>query len=96
MRRPLPWLAEGPAEAASGIAKAGHGPSQGRRGRLANINVVAAAVVLAVGLALGGCRAEEQDRPLHLEQGKYLGPPDQPLSERQLKTLRQRAERGYE
>lgn len=92
MRQPLPR----PAETTGGIAEAGRRPSHMRGGRLANSNVVAAVVVLAVGLALGGCRTEEQDRPLHLEQGKYLGKPDQPLDERQLKALRQRAERGYE
>jgi hypothetical protein len=43
-------------------------------------------------LVLAGCRMEEQDRPLNLQQGTYLGSKDETLSEGQLKELRQRAE----
>jgi hypothetical protein len=43
-------------------------------------------------LVLAGCRTEEQDRPLSLEQGTYQGSKDEALSEAQLKALRERAE----
>jgi len=52
-----------------------------------------AGCLVAVGLALGGCRENEQNRPLMFEKGKYLGKPDQPLSEQQINELRHRAER---
>jgi len=52
-------------------------------------------VAVAVGLALGGCRPDEQNRPLYFEPGKYLGKKDEALSKEQLDELRQRAERGH-
>jgi hypothetical protein len=48
---------------------------------------------LAAGLALQGCRDDEQGRILYFEKGNYLGHPDQALTEDQLRTLRQRASR---
>lgn len=51
-----------------------------------------AGCLVAVGLALGGCRENEQDRVLLFEQGKYLGKADRPLSESQVDELRHRAE----
>lgn len=51
-----------------------------------------AGCLVVVGLALGGCRDSEQDRVLMFEKGKYLGKPDQPLSEEQIDELRHRAE----
>lgn len=51
-----------------------------------------AGCLVAVGLALGGCRENEQNRPLMFEQGTYLGKPDQPLSEQKIEELRHRAE----
>ena len=46
---------------------------------------------LAVGVVLQGCREEEQDRILLFQKGTYLGNPDQPLTDEQVETLRQRA-----
>lgn len=51
-----------------------------------------AGCLVVVGLALGGCRESEQNRPLMFEKGKYLGKPDQPLSDQQIEELRRRAE----
>lgn len=48
--------------------------------------------VLALAAALGGCRADEQNRPLHFDKGKYEGKQDESLSADQLKALRERAE----
>ena len=43
-------------------------------------------------LALAGCRAGEEGRPIRYEPGVYRGKnPDKPLSEGQLATLRQRS-----
>lgn len=61
----------------------------GRSGR----HWVAVAIVLASGVALGGCREEEQDRILLFEQGEYLGQPDETLDESQVEELRSRATR---
>lgn len=47
--------------------------------------------LLAAGLAIGGCRKEEQNRPLQFEKGTYLGQKDQSLTEDQLGELRHRA-----
>ena len=52
--------------------------------------VVAAAVVAAMAL-VAGCREEEQGRPIIFEKGKYLGKPDQKLTEAQEQELRARA-----
>tara|TARA_B100000029_G_C17078302_1_gene779542 strand:+ start:242 stop:439 length:198 start_codon:yes stop_codon:yes gene_type:complete len=47
--------------------------------------------VLAVGICLSACRAEEQDRVLSYEPGVYKGKnADRPLSEKELADLRQR------
>jgi hypothetical protein len=43
-------------------------------------------------MSLGGCRPEEQGRPLDFEKGSYLGKKDEALSEQQRKELRERAE----
>ena len=51
-----------------------------------------AGCLVVIGLALGGCRENEQNRVLMFEKGKYLGKPDQPLSEDQIEELRHRAE----
>jgi len=49
--------------------------------------------LLMVGLATGGCRKDEQNRPLQFEKGTYLGEPDQNLTDKQLTELRRRANR---
>ena len=46
--------------------------------------------VLVAGLALAGCRAEEQGRPLQYHQGVYQGKQDTQLSEAQVHALRGR------
>jgi hypothetical protein len=51
--------------------------------------VLACAVV--VGLALAGCRPEEQGRSISLEKGVYPGPKPAQLSEEQINRLRHRA-----
>jgi len=53
------------------------------------ILVLAGAV--AVGLALAGCRVDEQDRSISLEKGVYPGPKPAQLSEEQINQLRHRA-----
>jgi hypothetical protein len=52
--------------------------------------LVIGACCLVVGLALQACRDEEQGRILYFEKGTYLGKADQPLTEDQLRALRQR------
>lgn len=54
--------------------------------------IALAGCLVAVGLALGGCRENEQDRTLMFDKGKYLGKPDRPLSDEQVDELRHRAE----
>lgn len=56
---------------------------------------MAAVVLLAATAALAGCRADEQNRALHFDKGKYEGEKDQALSPDQLKALRERAELGH-
>ena len=51
--------------------------------------VLAGAV--AVGLALAGCRAEEQGRSISFEKGVYPGAKPAQLSEDQINQLRHRA-----
>jgi hypothetical protein len=51
--------------------------------------LVVSLLVLAT-LGLGGCREEEQGRPISLEKGEYAGKPDTPLTEEQLRALQQR------
>ena len=48
--------------------------------------------LLVAGLAISGCRKEEQNRTLDFEKGTYLGKPDQQLTSDQLTELRHRAE----
>ena len=59
-----------------------------------SIRLLAALLLFASGIALQGCREGEQDRILSYEKGKYLGKPDQKLSEAQREQLRQRAKAG--
>lgn len=47
--------------------------------------------LLFAGLAISGCRSEEQSRPLTFEKGTYQGQKDQKLTDEQLSELRQRA-----
>jgi len=55
-----------------------------------------AVLLVAVGFALQGCRQQEQGRMLFYEKGKYLGKPDQTLSEAQRLQLRQRTRAGQQ
>jgi len=55
--------------------------------------VALAGLMLAAGLVLAGCRAEEQGRPLMYKPGTYLGKPDTQLSEAQKRNLSLRAQR---
>lgn len=48
--------------------------------------------LLVAGLAISGCRKEEQNRTLEFEKGTYLGKPDQQLTNEQITELRHRAE----
>ncbi len=50
------------------------------------------AVVLMLGLAVQGCRKDEQDRPLLPHKGTYEGRKEAPLTEQQVEALRLRAE----
>ena len=47
--------------------------------------------LLVAGLAISGCRKEEQNRTLEFEKGTYMGKPDQNLTDEQLTELRYRA-----
>ncbi len=60
------------------------------------VRLLMAIMLFAVSLALQGCREDEQGRILSFEQGKYLGKPDQELSDAQLERLRQRARLGQQ
>ena len=53
--------------------------------------VLVLAGVVAIGLALTGCRAEEQDRSISFEKGVYPGAKPDQLSEGQINQLRLRA-----
>jgi hypothetical protein len=53
--------------------------------------ILVLAGVIAVGLTLAGCRADEQDRSISLEKGVYPGPKPAQLSEEQINQLRHRA-----
>lgn len=55
-----------------------------------------AIMLFAVSFSLQGCRKDEQGRILSYEKGKYLGKPDQKLSDAQLERLRQRAKLGHQ
>ena len=52
---------------------------------------VFAALLLTVAVVAGGCRKEEQDRPLSFEPGVYKGQKDEPLSEQNRRDLGERA-----
>ena len=56
------------------------------RGRFA----AAGATVVILLAALGGCREEEQNRPLQFEKGVYSGAQDEALSEEARDALRGR------
>lgn len=51
---------------------------------------VIAGCLLLGGLALVGCRSDEQNRIMDLKQGTYLGKPDQELNNEQVDELRHR------
>lgn len=51
-----------------------------------------AGCLLTGGLALAGCRSEEQNRITSFEKGTYLGKPDQKLSDEQVEKLRRQVE----
>lgn len=55
----------------------------------------AVAMALAVAVALAGCRADEQDRPVALEKGVYQGQKDTTLTEEQRRELRERTLLGH-
>jgi len=50
-----------------------------------------ACCLVAAGVALMGCRSEEQNRLMKIEQGTYQGKPDQKLTDEQINELRHRA-----
>ena len=52
---------------------------------------VLATLLLTVAVAAGGCRKEEQDRPLSFEPGVYKGQKDEPLSDQNRRDLDERA-----
>jgi len=52
--------------------------------------VLALVLPLAVLLALGACRKEEQGRSLYYEKGAYQGAPDKGLDQQTVSELRQR------
>lgn len=52
---------------------------------------VLASLLLTFALATGGCRKEEQDRPLSFEPGVYKGQKDEPISEQNRRDLEERA-----
>ena len=53
--------------------------------------VFLACCLVTGGLALAGCRSEEQNRIIRFEKGTYLGNPDQKLDDEQINELRFRA-----
>lgn len=53
--------------------------------------VYLACCLVAGGVALAGCRSEEQDRITEFDKGTYLGKQDQQLSEEQVNELKFRA-----
>jgi len=53
--------------------------------------ILVLAGVVVVGLALGGCRPDEQGRSISLEKGIYPGPKPAQLSDDQINQLRHRA-----
>lgn len=56
--------------------------------------LLVSAMALA-GLALQGCREEEQGRVLYYEKGTYLGKSDTPLSDDTLAEMQYRARMAY-
>ena len=63
--------------------------------RPGNVIVVLGCVV-AVGVLLGACRENEQDRVLVYQKGNYLGKPDSAVSEGVLRALSARIQRQNE
>jgi len=61
-----------------------------------SVRLLMAIMLFTVSFALQGCRKDEQGRITSFEQGKYLGKPDQKLSDVQLDRLRQRARMGHQ
>jgi hypothetical protein len=53
--------------------------------------VLVLAGAIAIGLALAGCRADEQNRSISFEKGVFPGPQPTQLSEDQINQLRHRA-----
>ena len=54
--------------------------------------LLAGLAVIAAGLALSGCRDDEQHRPLFVEKGKYGGPKVEEPSAQALEATRKRLE----
>jgi hypothetical protein len=52
---------------------------------------LAVVAVLAVSVALGACRGEEQGRVTMYKKGQYIGQKDDTLSDAQIAVLRERA-----
>ncbi len=52
---------------------------------------LAVVAVLAVSVALGACRGEEQGRVTMYKKGQYLGQKDDTLADAQISSLRERA-----
>lgn len=46
--------------------------------------------IIVIGAGLGGCRDDEQGRPLVKQKGVYEGPKDQPLDQQRLDDLKSR------
>lgn len=55
--------------------------------------IIAAALTVALGLAVGACREDELMRPLSYDKGHYQGDTGKPLNEATLHNLRQRQKR---
>jgi hypothetical protein len=53
---------------------------------------LAAAFLLLAGLAVAGCREEEQDRIVFFEPGEYRGVDDEPLDAETVQALEQRSQ----
>ncbi|MGI9509910.1 MAG: hypothetical protein ACR2QJ_11265 [Geminicoccaceae bacterium] len=50
-----------------------------------------ASLIVGVSLGIGGCRDDEQGRPMAKQKGVYEGPADDGLAEDKLQELRSRA-----
>ncbi len=58
--------------------------------------IVVLGCVVAVGVLLGACRENEQDRVLVYQKGNYLGKPDTAVSEGALRALSAQIQRQNE